>query len=270
MQIVSLAALTILDAGPAGQARACIAAGFTHAGLRLNPLLPTDQAVAGDPAKEAEVVELMASSGLKLLEVGVFPVTAHMDVEALRPVLGLSQRLGGKFIVCPIEDPDEERRANTFAGLCDLASAYDLVALVEFNPYSGCRSLEDAVALATGVKRPNAALVLDALHLSRSGGHPRDLEAVDPALLQLVHFCDAPPFQADGRSADELRRESRTARLLPGEGGLWLEDLLEALPRQIPISIEAPSARHAHLPAAERARLALDATMGFLKKIGRV
>jgi hypothetical protein len=269
MQIVSLAALTILDAGPAGQARACAEAGFSHAGLRLNPLLPTDQAVAGDPAKEAEVEGLMRASGLKLLEVGVFPVTEHMDVEALRPVLALSQRLGGQFIVCPIEDADEARRADTFARLCDLASTYGLGALVEFNPYSGCRSLEAAVALATGVQRPNAALVLDALHLSRSGGHPNDLKSVDPALLQLVHFCDAPPFQADGRSADELRRESRTARLLPGEGGLWLAELLEALPHDIPISIEAPSARHAHLPAAERAKLALDATMGFLAKIGR-
>jgi hypothetical protein len=68
-----------------------------------------------------------------------------------------------------------------------------------------------------------------------------------------------------------LRRSGRApaARLLPGEGGLWLEELLEALPRQIPISIEAPSARHAHLPAAERAKLALEATMEFLKKIGR-
>ena len=269
MQIASLAALTILDAGPAGQARACAEAGFTHAGLRLNPLLATDQAVAGDPAKEADVLELMKASSLRLLEVGVFPVTAHMDVAALRPVLALSQRLGGKFIVCPVEDPNEGRRRDTFARLCDLAATYDLGALVEFNPYSGCRSLREAVALATSVNRPNAALVLDALHLSRSGGHPRDLGAVDPALLQLVHFCDAPAFQADGRSAEELRRESRTARLLPGEGGLWLEDLLEALPRQIPISIEAPSARHAHLPAAQRAKLALDATMAFLKKIGR-
>ena len=269
MQIISLAALTILDSGPAGQVRACAEAGFTHAGLRLNPLLATDQAVAGDPVKEAEVESLMRETGLELLEVGVFPVTAAMDVEALRPVLALSQRLGGHFIVCPIEDPDEARRIETFSRLCDLAAAYGLGALVEFNPYSGCRSLDAAVALVRAVKRPNAALVLDALHLSRSGGHPRDLSSVDPALLQLVHFCDAPPFKADGRSADELRRESRTARLLPGEGGLWLAELLEALPRDIPISIEAPSARHAHLPAAERAKLALDATTDFLKKIGR-
>ena len=84
-----------------------------------------------------------------------------------------------------------------------------------------------------------------------------------------MHFCDAPPFVPDGRSAEELRRESRTARLQPGEGGLWLAELLDALPRDIPISIEAPSARHAGLPAAERARLSREATLAFLKSIGR-
>ena len=39
MPLVSLAALTILDAGPAGQIRAAHAAGFAAVGLRLHPLL---------------------------------------------------------------------------------------------------------------------------------------------------------------------------------------------------------------------------------------
>lgn len=266
--ILSLAALSILDAGPAGQVRACTEAGFTHAGLRLNPLLTTDQSVAGLPDKEAEIEGLMRESGLKLLEVGVFPVTAEMNVEALRPVLKLSQRLGGRFIVCPVEDHDLSRRRATFGRLADLAEEYGLNALVEFNPYSGCRSLGEAVEVATSVKRPNAGLVIDALHLSRSGGHPRDLADVDPALLQLVHFCDAPAFVPGNRSVEELRKESRTARLLPGEGELWLGELLRALPVGTPVSIEAPSARHAHLSAAERAKLALTATQTFLDAQG--
>lgn len=266
--ILSLAALSILDAGPAGQVQACAAAGFTHAGLRLNPLLPTDQHVAGDAAKEAEIERLMAETGVQLLEVGVFPVTAEMNVEALRPVLKLSQRLRGRFIVCPVEDHDLTRRRATFAKLADMAAEYGLNALVEFNPYSGCRSLAEAVEVATSVKRANAGLVIDALHLSRSGGHPRDLAQVDPALLQLVHFCDAPAFVPGDRSVEELRKESRTARLLPGEGELWLADLVRALPVGTPISIEAPSARHAHLSAAERAKLALTATQRFLDQQG--
>jgi sugar phosphate isomerase/epimerase len=267
--IVSLAALSILDAGPLGQLQACAAAGFSHAGLRLNPLLASDESIAGDAAKEKALFEAMEETGLSLLEVGVFPIKPDMDVDGLLPVLKLSQRLGGRFIVCPVEDDDLARRRDTFMRLADYAKAHGMMALVEFNPYSACRTLAEAVSMVESTSLPHAALVIDALHLSRSGGHPSDLTQVPSQFLQLVHFCDAPAYRADGRSAEELRRESRTARLLPGEGELWLRELIEALPPQTPISIEAPSAAHAHLSAAERAKKARSATMEFLHSIGR-
>ena len=147
-----------------------------------------------------------------------------MDVPALEPVLAFSARLGARFIVCPVEDRDLAQRRDTFARLCDAADRHGLAALAEFNPYSGCPDLAGAVALVESVWRGNAGLVIDALHLSRSGGSPRDLRAVNPALLRLVHFCDAPAFTPGTKSADELRKESRTARLLPGEGELWLRE----------------------------------------------
>ena len=261
---LSLAALTILDAGPAGQIRAAHEAGWRSVGLRLNPLLASDERVVGDAAKETEVVALMRETKMGLLEIGVFPVTADMKIDALKPVLAFSAKLGARFIVCPIEDSDISRRAETFARLCDVAGAVGLAALAEFNPYSGCPNLREAAALVESVQRANAGLVIDALHLSRSGGHPDDLKHIDPALLRLVHFCDAPAFTASARSLDELRKESRTARLLPGEGGLRLRELLAALPEGTPISLEAPTARNAHLSASERARLALLQTEKFL------
>lgn len=263
MPPLSLAALTILDAGPAGQIRAAAQAGWRSVGLRLNPLLASDISVAGDPALEAEIETLMRETGMGLLEIGVFPVTADMDISALAAVLALAARLGARCIVCPIEDADLARRRDTFARLCDAAGARGLDALAEFNPYSACRDLNAALALVESVKRANAGLVIDALHLSRSGGHPRELARADPALLRLLHFCDAPAFTPGARGADELRRESRTARLLPGEGALWLRELLAAMPLGTPISLEAPAAAYAHLPAAERARTALEKTQAF-------
>ena len=77
---------------------------------------------------------------------------------------------------------------------------------------------------------------------------------------------DLPAPRPGSRSEDELRKESRTARLLPGEGSLWLDELLDALGPDADVSVEAPSARHAHLPAAERARLAYDATRALLSR----
>lgn len=264
MRTVSLAALTILDAGPAGQIRAAAAAGLTHVGLRLMPLLATDTRVTSDAEREREIESLLAEHRMNVLEIGVFPIKPVMDWPQIAAVVALSRRIGARHLVCPVEDGVVSRRTQTLIRLCGLAAGAGMTALVEFNPYSACTNLAAAVACVEATGHPAAGLVIDALHLSRSGGHPADLATVDPRLLQLVHFCDAPPPPDCSRSLEELRAESRTARLLPGEGSLWLDQLLDALPPETPISIEAPSARHAHLPAAERAHRALVATQAIL------
>ena len=261
---LSLAALTILDAGPAGQIRAASEAGFRSVGLRLMPLLDSDPHVVGNAAAEREVADLIAQTRMAVLEIGVFPVKPEMDWPLIERVLAFSARIEARSIVCPVEDTDANRREDNFGRLCDLAATHGLRALVEFNPYSGCRTLADALDIVRRVGRANAGLVIDVLHLSRSGGDPDDLARVDPALIDLVHLCDAPPPPTGTRTIDELRAESRTARLLPGEGSLWLDRLLAVVPAHAGLSIEAPSARHADLSATERARRALEATQRLL------
>ncbi len=270
MSAISLAALTILDAGPVGQIYAAHEGGFSSVGLRLQPLLASDEAIVGDAAKEAALLKALHETAMKVLEIGVFPLKVDTKPEEFAAVVAFSAKIGARYLVCPIEDDDVARRIQTFGGVCDLAARYGMEALVEFNPYSGCRSLGEAAALAREAARPNGKLLIDVLHLSRSGGSPEDARRIDPALVPLVHFCDAPPRPTDDRSIDELRKESRTARLLPGEGSLWLTELLQALAPDVAISVEAPSARHAHLPAGERARLAYVTTMKMLRDAGRI
>jgi sugar phosphate isomerase/epimerase len=267
MPLVSLAALTILDAGPLGQARAAHAAGFEAVGLRLNPLLENDSVVVGDAVAEEALRAAMRETGLRLLEVGVFPLKAHLDIAKLLPVLRFSAELGACFIVCPVEDDDPARRIETLRALCDACAPLGLTVLVEFNPYSACRTVQDARGLSLAAKRDNVALVIDFLHLARSGGTVEDLAAVEPNLLALMHFCDAAPAPEGARTQAELRAESRTARRLPGEGVLPLADFVAAFPKDTPISVEAPSAAIAHLPAQERARRVLAATKTVLESI---
>lgn len=263
---ISLAALSILDAGPAGQIRAAAEAGWKSVGLRLNPLLESDIAIVGHPDREAEVADLMTRTGMQLMEIGVFPIRPDLDVTALEPILAFAARFGARYVVCPVEDDDRARRVATYARLCDLGSRHGLDVLVEFNPYSACANLAEAAAIVRAANRPNAGYVIDALHLSRSGGSPADLATVERRRLKLVHLCDAPPFMPGAKTTDELRRESRTARLLPGEGALPLRALLDALPPECGLSVEAPSARLAGRSATERARETRLATEAFLAR----
>ncbi len=264
MPLLSLAALTILDAGPAGQIRAAAEAGFESVGLRLNPHVASDPHIVGNLDRQREIESLLRDTGIKVLEVGVFPIRPETSMDEIAPVMAFSHKIGAQFLVCPIEDPEPQRRIETFGRICELAESCALAGLIEFNPYSACASLAEALEILRLTGAENGALVIDALHLSRSGGSPADLKSVDPSLLQLSHFCDAPLPPTGRLSFDQLRAESRTARMLPGEGALWLHAFLDAMPANAPISIEAPTARDAGLSASERARRALAATRAFM------
>ena len=268
--MISLAALTVLDAGPVRQTYAAKAAGYGGVGLRLQPLLAGDPVIAGDSAADAALVEAVRTTGLKVLEIGVFPIRAGMDVESLSPVLSLSHKIGARYITCPVEDNDRPQCIDTFSRLCDLAETCGLEALIEFNPYSACRNLNEALAIVEESGRDNARLLIDVLHLSRSGGKPADLLTIDPALIALVHLCDAPLPPENSVSIEDMRRESRTARLYPGEGQLWLDQLLDIVGTGVPLSIEAPSAAYSHLSVEERARLSFEATRKLLQRNGRM
>src|SRR5690606_39256339 len=150
--------------------------------------------------KEAALLRALDETGMSVLEIGVFPLKADTKAQDFAPVVAFSAKIGARYLVCPIEDDDTARRVETFRAVCNLAAGHGMEALVEFNPYSGCRSLAEAEDLAREAGRPNGKLLIDVLHLSRSGGSPQDARRVDPALVPLVHFCDAPPKPADDRS----------------------------------------------------------------------
>jgi hypothetical protein len=101
-------------------------------------------------------------------------------------------------------------------------------------------------------------VLVDALHLRRSGGSPADLADVPAALLPYGQLCDG-PLDPVWPPDDHARVESRTGRLLPGDGEFPLTELVGMLPPGGALSVEAPVATLAALPPVERARRARSA-----------
>jgi sugar phosphate isomerase/epimerase len=153
-------------------------------------------------------------------------------------------------------EPEEARTLECLGELCDRAAPYDLTVGLEFAVYTGVRTLAHAAGIVARSKRANAAVVIDALHFSRSGGLPAHVAQVDPSLLRYAQICDAGPDMPVPSDTPALIREARTGRLLPGEGVLPLKELVAALPAHVPLTIEAPCRATADLPALERARRA--------------
>jgi sugar phosphate isomerase/epimerase len=178
--------------------------------------------------------------------------------------LEVSARLGAKNVLVMSAEPDEARTIERFGDLCDRAAAYGLQVCLEFAVYTGVRTLAHAAQVVAKAKRPNASVLVDALHFSRSGGIPAHIGQVDPALLRYAQICDASADVPAPTDTPALIREARTGRLLPGEGALPLAELVAALPAGVPLAIEAPCRATAELPAVERARRAYRALSGLV------
>lgn len=266
MPLLSLAHFTVVDADPLALIDAAQAGGYDAIGLRIVPPFPTDHVfpVIGDANVIRDIKRRLSETGIRVLDVEAIWLTPESDMTMLEPALDTAVELGAGYVIVVGNDPDRGRLAANFARLCAAAHLRGVRVMLEFIPYSQIRSLPQAIALLADVGPANAGVLVDALHLSRSGGSPADIAQYDPALFSYMHLCDAPAIPP---GPDGVRPEAREGRLYPGEGGLWLVDFIKAFPRDTPIAIEAPSARRAGLPPAERATLAASGARQLLREL---
>jgi sugar phosphate isomerase/epimerase len=267
-RLLGIAHLTLIEVTPPALISLAAAAGFDFVGLRIAPAAEGEFACpmrVGGPML-AEARQRLDDCGIGVLDVEVMELRPDSSPAQWEPVLESGAVLGARCLNVIAADPDAARLADTLSSLVLDAGPFGIRPALEPIPYRSVRSLRLAVELA---REAGSGLLVDALHLRRLGCAPGDLRGLDPALFPYAQICDAPadpPFYADHGSpsaTDEehrtaaLRREARTARLLPGAGDLPLDGLLAVLPPGTPLSIEAPSDRAlAELGAAELARRA--------------
>jgi len=235
-QPIGLAALTVLELPAAEQVSVAAQAGYTHVGLRLIP-------VAGQTLPPFDVDEIerrLADTGIRVLDLEVFRLSADTKVADFEPALDTAARLGASELLVHGADPDEARLVENLGRLCDLAARYRLAANLEPMPWVEVSNIVKAKRVLDQAARKNSALLVDAIHFFRE---ENKLEQLQGIRLNYMQLCDARPE----RPADmqEIIRQARADRLFPGEGGLDLQGLMRALPRELPISVstaaEAPA-----------------------------
>jgi sugar phosphate isomerase/epimerase len=261
---LSLAHLTVLDAHPLELIDAAAAGGFNSVGLRIVAPMANDRIVPviGDEALTRQIERKLADTGIDILDVEAIWLTPDSDVSSYIPTFETGARLGARHVLMVGNDPDEARVIDNFAHMCTLAAPFGLKFMLEFIPYCQTATVEAAHRVVTRAGQPNSGVLVDALHRSRSGGSPADLEILDPAWLSYCQICDA--RAARPTEVAELRNEARTGRLYPGQGTLPLTDLLDALPEGIPLGVEAPYAEYADRSPIERGKLCGASTHRFL------
>lgn len=267
---LSLSPLTVLPCSPLELIEAAAEAGYAAVGLRLQPVLPSDVDVMADPQLMRAIERRLASTNLRVLDVEVFRIGPHTDVAAMVPALSYAGALGARFIqitalgLAEYRDEDEPTIVGKIAQLCELAARHQIRPVLEFMAFRGIRSLDDALRIAARVDHPSLGILVDALHLQRSGGTPAALAKVDRRLPCYVQLCDAP-----AAAPADLMHEARYGRLYPGEGELPLRQLLEALPPQVAVSVEAPNSARYGLPPTQRAIDGVRWTQDLLAQVKR-
>jgi sugar phosphate isomerase/epimerase len=256
MRRIGLAALTVLELSPAEQIGVAAEAGYDFVGLRLVP-------VEGQPYRHAfdaaELEKRLADTGMQVLDVEVFRLAPQTKLADFEPAMAIAERLGATELLVHGADPDEARLAETWGRFCDLARKHRLAASLEPMPWVDISTVAKANRILNLAPRENAALLVDPIHFYREANSLSELSNTKTRYLQ---FCDARAERP--ASMDEIRRQAREDRLMPGEGGLDLKGLLKALPPDLPIGLEIPYAKP--MSALERAKLAIGKTRQFLKE----
>jgi sugar phosphate isomerase/epimerase len=260
----SLGWLTLGNASPLQVIDAAAAAGFGHVSLRLASRVK-EQApgLAADPQAVREVQAALQANGVSLLHMGGIWLDGMQPVAAFEPAIAIGARLGARMCVgifTPERQPVHIREE--LADLCRLAARHGMRVAVEFAAYLGVRTIAEALALVESCGEPNAGLLIDTLHLFRSGGHPVAVGALPPERVFFAQLSDAP---LAAPNAAQLQTEARGNRLDIGLGELPLADLMRALPVRAPLEIEAPCLAYRNMGPTERARLAADAVRTFFE-----
>jgi sugar phosphate isomerase/epimerase len=226
-----------------------ISTGLTQ--LFYNPHGYPPFSLRDDAALRREMIAAMADRGVSISLGEGFIVRPGADLADSAADLDLMHELGVRRINMASMDPDLPRTFDQYAGLVELAAQRGMECTTEFAPALAVADLPTALAAIRHVGRPDFRLLIDTMHLVRSGSGPADLAALDPDLIGYVQLCDAtakPRFES-------YMEEAMYERMAPGTGGLGLLEVVRALPSDRVYGLEIPLRSQAEAGVGPHERL---------------
>jgi sugar phosphate isomerase/epimerase len=261
-----LAPTSLPDAPPLDYVEAGIAAGFSDIGLRVyrSPGLPFHP-VLGDHVVMAAIKRALADAGVRVFDIFSFYLEPGTDVARFEPAFEFGADLGARYAMVMGADPEWPRLLDNFERVCRLADRYGLVCTVESAVTRPVANLEQALRLVTTSGCANVAICIDPLNFARAGDTAAALRQVDPRLLPYAQLNDG-IIGPDEPNPALLGRMGPNQRSPLGQGNIPLADILDALPRGLPLSLEVPPPNGARPDAAQWAARVRDDAQSYLRR----
>lgn len=205
-------------------------------GLPLAPLGYPPFSLRKDEALRSALRARLNHRGVAITLADGFLVLPNGDVREQQDDLDVVAELGIPRINVVSLDPDRGRTFDEFALLAELAAQRRLSTVLECVPTLTVGDVPTALAAVEHVGREDFQLLIDTMHISRSGYSAEDLASVDPSRIGYAQVNDT---TLQPRIANYME-EAMFERLAPGDGELPLHGLVSALPPDVTIELEVP------------------------------
>jgi len=186
------------------------------------------------------VRQALAATGLTALDIEVAWFRPGEALTVHDRFVAIANQIGAKNLLCVSSEPDISRTKARFEHLCRQVEGTDVRIVLEFLPVTEIDSLTKALEVVNDVAHPAGGILVDTLHLQRTGVSPAALSAItqqQPNLFPYFQICDAPRDLANS-NYDNLLEEALYLRKLLGDGELPLEEVLGCVDDRLPLSLE--------------------------------
>ncbi|GAA1997440.1 sugar phosphate isomerase/epimerase family protein [Microbacterium ulmi] len=245
-------------------------AGYTGFGLLLEDLQVAEKTVGW-----TQVRDHLRSSGIEHIEIemlndwfrsGPERVKSDQDrrylLRAARFFRPRHVKVGGSIDLSERFSPELYGRALSW--VCDDFAEVGCAVAFELMPHGVVDTIEKGVAMIDVANRPNAGLMLDLWHLTRSPSTIGDIAALPGHYITGVELDDGPLEPVRG---DDLLYETLHDRKLPGEGEMDVAGFVAAVRAtgfNGPWGVEMISDEHRRRGLAEQARESFRTARSFL------
>jgi sugar phosphate isomerase/epimerase len=220
-----------------------------------------------DAGLRKDLIAAMDDRGVTISLGDGFLVLPGAEMRHFSADLDVLAQLGVPRINVVSLDPDLGRTFDQFAALAELAAQRNIETDVEPIPGLTVGDLATAVDALEYVGRPDFRLLIDTMHLVRSGSSAADLAALDPNSIGYAQLNDTTLRPRSENYMEEAMYE----RMVPGEGELPLRDILSVLPPDIVIELEVPrrSLALAGVSPIDRLRPCVEASRRLLSDVAQ-
>ena len=229
-RLLSLAAGVQPDVAPADMVSVASVAGWPAVGIWFDGKTWSD-------STSREVRKRLDDTGVIALDIE--PIIPSEDGnDFAEQLIEAAAVIGAQHILFTSRLKEQVRTTDRYQQVCEMARPHGINVVCEFLPIFPLNTLSMAAEIVADSRATNGGVLIDNLHLSRSGSSVEDVQAMPIKLFPYLQICDA----VAERPADfgGLLDEALNGRLCPGEGSLPIAELLQAIP-DVPLSFEVRS-----------------------------